>query len=94
VFARARDADFWINLSTLKTKKELLGFESRYAEFKAYTTGNLYNNTKATNSFGYSNYWETGMIYPNKILSDLIQIFHPELKEQIKDDFYYYEQLK
>ena len=94
VFAQARNADFWINLSTLKTKKELLGFESRYAEFKAFKTGNLFNNTKVTNSFGYSNYWETGMIYPNRILSDLIQIFHPELKEQIKRDFYYYEQLK
>ncbi|WP_317899311.1 ABC transporter substrate-binding protein [Aurantibacillus circumpalustris] len=94
VFARARDADFWINLSTLKTKKELLGFESRYEEFKAYKTGNLYNNTKVTNSFGYSNYWETGMIYPNRILSDLIQIFHPELREQINRNFYYYEQLK
>ncbi len=94
VFARAKDADFWINLSTLKTKKELLQYESRYAEFKAYKTGNLYNNTKITNSKGYSNYWETGMIYPDRILSDLVQIFHPELRAEIKQDFYYYEQLK
>jgi len=94
VFARAKDADFWINLSTLKTKKELLGYETRYAEFRAYKTGNLYNNTKVTNSKGYSNYWETGMIYPDRILSDLVQIFHPELKTRIKRDFYYYEQLK
>jgi len=94
VFAKAKDADFWINLSTLKTKKELLEFESRYAEFKAYKTGNVYNNTKIINSKGYSVYWETGMIHPDKILSDLIQIFHPELREQINKDFYYYEQLK
>lgn len=94
VFARAKDADFWINLSTLRTKKELLGFEPRYAEFKAYKTGNLYNNTKTVNAFGYSNYWETGMIYPNRILSDLIRIFHPEMRSKIAGDFYYYEQLK
>lgn len=94
VFAKAKDADFWINLSTLKTKKELLGFETRYAEFKAYKTGNLYNNTKVTNSKGYSIYWETGMIHPDRILSDMIQIFHPELRSQIKQDFYYYEQLR
>jgi iron complex transport system substrate-binding protein len=94
VYARARDADFWINLSTLKTKKELLGYESRYSEFKAYKTGNLYNNTKVTNSKGYSVYWETGMIYPNRILSDLVQIFHPELKPEIKSALNYYEQIR
>jgi iron complex transport system substrate-binding protein len=94
VFAKAHDAEFWLNLSTLKTKKELLAFESRYTEFKAYKNGNLYNNTKITNAFGYSNYWETGMIHPDRILSDLIQIFHPELKKEIAHEFYYYEQLK
>lgn len=93
VFAKAKDADFWINLSTLKNKKELLGFESRYAEFKAYKTGNLYNNTLHTNTKGYSVYWETGMIYPDRILSDLIQIFHSDLRAEIQNEFYYYEQL-
>lgn len=94
VYARAKDADFWINLSTLRHKKDLLSYESRYAEFKAYKTGNLYNNTRVTNAKGYSNYWETGMIYPDRILSDLILIFHPELKAEVKNEFYYYEQLK
>ncbi|PBQ31843.1 hypothetical protein CNR22_08700 [Sphingobacteriaceae bacterium] len=94
VYVKAKNADFWINLSTLRTKKELIGFESRYSEFKAYQNGNLYNNTKVTNSKGYSNYWETGMIYPNRILSDLIQVFHPALREKIKTDFWYYEQLR
>lgn len=90
VYARAKDADYWINLSTVKTKKELLGYEPRYTEFKAFKTGNLFNNTKHTNSFGYSNYWETGMIHPERILSDLIGIFHPLKREE----FFYYEQLK
>jgi iron complex transport system substrate-binding protein len=94
VYAKAKDADFWINLSTLKHKNELLSYEPRYKEFKAYKTGNLFNNTKITNSKGYSNYWETGMIYPNRILSDLIHIFHPELTIEINDQMYYYEQIK
>jgi iron complex transport system substrate-binding protein len=94
VYARAKNADYWINLSKLKTKKELLGFEPRYSGFTAFKKGNLFNNTKTTNSYGYSIYWETGMIYPNRILSDFIQIFHPELSHQIKSDFFYYEKLK
>lgn len=38
VYAKAKDADYWINLSVLKHKKDLLGYESRYAEFKAFKT--------------------------------------------------------
>lgn len=94
VYVKAKEADFWINPSSLKTKKEILSFDARYAEFKAFKAGNVYNNTKTTNSKGYSTYWETGMIYPDRILHDLLVIFHPEIKEQIKNDLYYYEQLK
>lgn len=89
VYARAKDADYWLNLSTAKSKKELLAYEPRYTEFKAFKTGNLFNNTKHTNQFGYSDYWETGMIHPERVLSDLIGIFHPEHRQ----NFYYYEQL-
>lgn len=94
VYAKAKDADYWINVSTLKTKKDLLAFDTRYAEFNAFKKGAIFNNTKTTNAKGYSNYWETGMIYPDKILNDLLLIFHPELKDKIKNELYYYEQLK
>ena len=91
---RAKDAECWINLSLAKTKKQLLSYDTRYAEFKAFKTGNIYNNTKTTNKKGYSTYWETGIIYPDRILNDLLLIFHPELKDKIKNELYYYEQLK
>ena len=94
VYAKAKDAEYWINLSSVNSKKELLSLEPRYAEFKAVTLGNLYNNNKIKNSKGYSTYWETAMIYPNRILSDLISIFHPELKVQLKNDLYYYQQIE
>ena len=93
VYVKAKDADFWLNPSTIKTKKELLAFDSRYAEFNAFNNGAVFNNTKNTNAKGYSNYWETGMIYPDKILRDMILIFHPELKTKIINDFYFYEKL-
>ncbi|MCC6372407.1 MAG: ABC transporter substrate-binding protein [Bacteroidia bacterium] len=94
VYAKANNADYWINLSSAKTKEELLSGDSRYSQFKAFKQGKLFNNIKHCNSKGYSSYWETGMIYPNRILSDLIQIFHPELRAQVKNDLYYYIQLK
>lgn len=89
VYAKAKNADFWLNLSTVRSQKELLAYEPRYTQFKAFQTGELYNNTKHTNRFGYSDYWETGMIHPERVLSDLIGIFHPSLREE----FYYYEQI-
>lgn len=93
VYIKAKNADYWLNPAMVSSKKEILGFELRYAEFKAYKTGNLYNNNKITNSKGYSNYWETGITYPDKILSDLILIFHPELKEELKTELNYYKKI-
>jgi iron complex transport system substrate-binding protein len=94
VLRQAGDADFWLNQSLVKSREELQSLEPRYTEFKAFKTGNLYNNIKNTNTKGYSDYWETGILYPNRILSDLVQIFHPELKTQVKNDLYYYKKLE
>lgn len=94
VFTKAKNADFWLNMAMVNSKNELFAQENRYAEFKAYQTGNLYNNIKNTNEKGFSDYWETGIMYPDKVLSDLILIFHPELKNEIKNDLYYYKKLE
>lgn len=93
VYAKAKQADFWIHLSTYQNKQQLLQNESRYAAFAAFESGQLYNNNKYTNAYGYTNYWETAMIYPDRILSDLIQIFHPEIKMEPKLNLYYYKKL-
>lgn len=89
VYARAGKAEFWLNLSMIKTKAELLSYEPRYSEFKAFKEGRLYNNNKVANAKGYSTYWETGMVYPDRILSDLIHIFHPDLKLETTGLNYY-----
>jgi iron complex transport system substrate-binding protein len=94
VFARAKDAEYWINLSTVKSKAELLSFEQRYSEFRAFREGNLFNNTLHTNTHGYSDYWETGICHPERILWDLINIFHPSAEAQVKRELYYYEKIK
>lgn len=94
VYNKAKDADFWLNMALVKTKKELLSLETRYSEFKSFQTGNLYNNIKTSNANGYSDYWETGILYPNRVLRDLIVIFHPELKSRLSNELYYYKKLE
>jgi iron complex transport system substrate-binding protein len=93
VYARAVNAEYWINLSMVNSKRELLGHDARYSQFKAFRSGNLYNNNLVTNEKGYSIYWETGMYHPDRILSDLIRIFHPEMTG-LGNDLYYYRQIK
>jgi iron complex transport system substrate-binding protein len=93
VYTKAGNADFWLNIPLVKSKKELTGHDMRYSYFKAFKTGQLYNNNKVTNALGYSTYWETGMYHPERILSDLILIFHNKgLLDSTQ--LYYYRRLQ
>ncbi|GAB1538867.1 ABC transporter substrate-binding protein [Scytonema sp. NUACC21] len=80
VFERAANADYWLNGSqSWKTKKDLLAEDSRYADFKAVKNGQIYNNNARLNSSDGNDYWESGISNPHVVLSDLIQILHPEV---------------
>lgn len=93
VVSKAANADYWLNMSSFKNKQELIGSESRYAVFKAFKQGHLYNNNKVVNAGGYSTYWESGMIHPDRILHDLNQILHPSSDKNLEDSLYYYKAL-
>lgn len=94
VFTKAKNADYWLNMAMINSKAELLAQEKRYSEFKAYKSGQLYNNIKHTNNKGFSDYWETGIAHPERVLSDLIIILHPELQNKTAADLYYYKKLE
>lgn len=79
VFEKAVDADYWINPGTWSSLDQALAEDSRYAEFKAFQEGAVYNNNRRMNEYGFSDYWESGITNPDIILADLIKIFHPEL---------------
>lgn len=83
VYAKAKDADYWLNLFiNLNSKKELLAYDERYTMFKAFKLGHLYNNNKIANGKGYSAYWESGISNPDELLQDIIRILHPDLLPQ------------
>ncbi len=75
VYSKASQAEYWINLSAVKSRDELIALDSRYSGFRAFREGRLYNNTRVVNELGYSAYWESGMYHPERILSDLRLIF-------------------
>ena len=88
----AGQADFWLNVNTFRSMEELYKADSRYENFKAFEKGNVYNNNANENDYGGIPYWETGAVRPDWVLSDLVEIFHPDIQDL--DSMKYYHRLK
>ncbi len=80
-----KTTDFWFNPGVV-TKKELLEFQPKFVHFKAVEMNKVYSYSYSGNEF-----WERSCIEPHHVLSDLIQILHPELR--IKKKYYFYRKL-
>ena len=77
VFDKAQDADIWLmkyNHPTDKTYESLREDYAPYANFKAYKEKNIYHCNTA-----HQPYYEDFPFHPDKVLKDLIKIFHPTL---------------
>lgn len=81
-----RFSDIWLNPGCI-TKKELLDFQPKYIHFESVKNDKVYSYSYSGNEF-----WERSAIEPHHVLSDLIQIFHPEWMN--KKELYFYRQLK
>ena len=77
VFEKTEDADIWLIKYNQKTDKTLTGIEEDYApysQFKAFKQKQVYGCNTA-----YKTYYEDYPFHPDKVLKDLIKIFHPSL---------------
>ena len=92
VFFRAADADHWINPSFYRSMDTLFAADSRFAKFAAAKQGKVFNNTRQVGPKGGNAIWESGIMQPDKVLADLIHIFHPELLPE--HEFVFYERLE
>lgn len=79
VLDRAKDADYWVGLSTVTSLEELTDLDSRYTDFKAFQSGQVFNYSKRRNEFGGFDYFEMGYARPDLVLADLVNVFHPNL---------------
>ena len=92
VYAKAADADIWLSNGFAGSLAEIKAADKKNAFFKAYKAGNVFNNDKRNTPSGGFDFWESGALTPDKVLADLIFIFHPELMP--KHELYYYRKLK
>ena len=77
VFDKAQDADVWLmkyNHPTDKTYQSLQEDYAPYANFKAFKDKNIYCCNTA-----YRPYYEDFPFHPDRVLKDLIKIFHSSL---------------
>lgn len=79
VLARGRDAEFWLNPGVARSREELAAEDERHSVFRSFRSGRVYNNNARMDAGGGNDIWETGVSNPDKVLADLISIFHPEL---------------
>lgn len=91
VYAKALEADYWINISNYKAKQQMLLAENLYTNFNAFKKGSLYNYYKRSTPSGGTDVFESAIVAPHRLLSDLIHIFHAPITDSSK--LYYYEQL-
>jgi iron complex transport system substrate-binding protein len=88
VMLRARQADFWVDVGECGSLQQLAGFDNRYRLVRAFQNHHVYNNDARMGPGGGNDFWETGMANPDRVLADLISIFHPELKPGHKRVWY------
>jgi iron complex transport system substrate-binding protein len=90
-FIWASTADIWLNVGTVRSKNEIVAADSRFAKFRIFNEGKIYNNNKRMSPGGGNDFWESGVIAPDVILTDLIQVFHPGLLNS--DTLTYYREV-
>ncbi len=74
-FELSQNADIWLNPGWCNSLQSLYGVNPLFASFGC--SKNVYNNTLRTSPNGGNDFWESGALHPELILSDLAQIFHP-----------------
>lgn len=84
-------ADVWINVGSITSLDDLRGQFPKFSDVECVRNGSVYNCDRRSSVGGGNDFWESGVVYPDIILRDLIKIFHPEL---ISDEFVYYRRLE
>ena len=90
VYADAHDADLWLiryDAPTPKTLAQLADEAPIYSQFDALRQGNVWGCNATASRF-----YEQSPFHPDRLLSDIIQIAHPEL--HLSSPMYYYHRLK
>ena len=68
-------ADIWVGCEA-NTLQELAAIDSKHTWFKAYQMGKVYNFRRRLLPSGANDFWESGTVHPERILSDLKKVLY------------------
>ena len=83
------DADIWLNAGQCSTMEELHSSAPHFVNTHVVLAGEVYNNNRRRTSAGGSDFWESAIVRPDVVLSDLVTII-----AGTGEDTFYYQQLK
>jgi len=92
VAPEALKADFWLDVSDVSSRKDILSQDARYGAFPSFRSAAVYSYIRRVNDRGSSDYWESGAVNPQWVLADLIRILHPGALPA--DSLIYYKQIQ
>lgn len=67
------DADVWVG-ADVRTLAELKAMDAKHTWFSAYQTGHVYHYLKRALPSGANDFWESGVVHPERILQDLQKV--------------------
>ncbi len=77
-----RSTDYWINVAA-NSNQEILNMNENFKMLESFKNDQVYSYFYDVNCF-----WEGSAAAPQKVLSDLIHIFHPDQLERSKLNYY------
>ena len=87
VIAENTQTHLWLNPGA-NSKKSIKLANSKAEQIPAFVEGNIYCYSHQNNY-----YWENALVYPDRLLGDLIQIAHPQ-QNFIQSKLYFYQKVK
>ena len=88
VLAHARHADVWLQPGEWRSLADGSRQDPRFARFESFARGDVYNNDARLHADGSNDFWESGVVRPDRILADLAALFRGN-----EDSLYYYRRL-
>lgn len=80
--------DIWLNPGQCNSLDELRATAPMFADMDVVKRGDVYNNNRRRGEGGGSDFWESAIVRPDVVLSDLVMVM------QRGDDMYYHQRLK
>ncbi len=92
-YVLTREADYWINVGQYDSLDALHRAYPRFADARAVREGRVYSADRRTTERGGSDFWESAVVNPDVVLSDLVAILHPELN-LVSEELTYYKRIE